>query len=271
MTIGQWLEKATNKLKDSGIESAFLDALILLEHITAQSRAQILSRPEAPISTIHIDKLNRLLEKRCLRQPIAYLTGSVEFYGRDFIIKPNVLVPRPESEAIIEQLKEISPQPNQHLIDVGTGSGILGITAALEYPEIKVELLDISQAALSVARANSRKHNVHLQLSEGNLLDSFEPAREPYFDIILANLPYVDKSWQRSPETNHEPEEALFADDGGLALIKKLILQAGKLLRPDGYLLLEADPRQFTDISNFAGKHQLKHYSQNGYCIVFKI
>ena len=132
-------------------------------------------------------------------------------------MSPQVLVPRPESEAIIELLKELGVSGK--LLDIGTGSGCLGITAKLEIPKLNVILSDIIQPALRVARQNAEKFQADVALIKSNLLRAV-PGK---FDIIIANLPYVDRSWQRSPETNHEPALALFAKDEGLALIYQLI------------------------------------------------
>lgn len=139
-------------------------------------------------------------------------------------------------------------QEKKRLVDVGTGSGCLGITAKLELPNLDVTLLDISKHALRVATINSEDLGAEVTLLQSNLLENypFSP------DIIIANLPYVDPTWKRSPETNYEPDTALFADNEGLALITKLIIEAKERLTRQGYIFLEADPRQHGNIIAFS-------------------
>ncbi|HMH70242.1 MAG TPA: HemK family protein methyltransferase, partial [Candidatus Saccharimonadales bacterium] len=178
-----------------------------------------------------------------------------EFYGRLFRVTPATLIPRPESETIITLLSEmisknssLLPTAPQQLVDVGTGSGCLGITAKLEIPELEVTLLDISRHALTVAEYNAKKLGATVAAHYSDLLSNY-PLRA---DFIVANLPYVDTTWLRSPETNYEPQTALFAAEGGLHLIKRLIGQAEAHLSPHGSLLLEADPRQHAEIVTIA-------------------
>jgi release factor glutamine methyltransferase len=175
-----------------------------------------------------------------------------------FKVTPSTLIPRPESETIITLLKELLPatasllqEAPKRLVDVGTGSGCLGITAKLELPELAVTLLDISNHALKVAEKNAFILQADVELRRSNLLADY-PFRP---DIILANLPYVDPEWERSPETNYEPELALFANDGGLHLIKTLIEEAAERTISGALLFLEADPRQHKTLISYAKNH----------------
>lgn len=266
LTIANWLAEANGQLKSANIPSSQLDSLILLEHVTGLDRAYILAHPEKPISSADQKELTQLVDQRVQRIPIAYLINKVEFYGREFEVNSHVLIPRPESEALIETLLQLDLPSQAQLVDVGTGSGILGLTAGLELPNLTVTLVDISKPALAVARSNAERHHLRVSVLEANLLD-FDHSP---FNVILANLPYVDRAWPRSAETDHEPSIALFADDSGLALIKQLITQSVTHLTDDGYLILEADPRQFRSIVTYAQSYHLNEHSRDGYCLALR-
>lgn len=257
MTIAEWVDQAAVALKNEGIDSAKLDAEIILAHTLRKSRTYLHAYRDTPVPTRELEIADARLQLRLDRTPIAYIIGHKEFYSRRFRVTPSTLIPRPESEMIIEILKETVPTLASHheqpirLVDVGTGSGILGITAKLEFPNLDVSLLDISKHALNVAKQNANDLHADITLIQSDLLTYY-----PYnAHLIIANLPYVDPSWERSPETDHEPVVALFAKDHGLALIKNLIEQAVTRLLPGGALVLEADPRQHTPIENFAKDH----------------
>jgi len=245
--INDWLRRATVQLVGVGISSAKLDAEIILAHTLRKNRTFLHAHNDIVMTERQLEIADARLSLRLDRTPIAYIIGHKEFYGRTFRVTPATLIPRPESETIITLLHELLPRNSsllrefpKKLADVGTGCGCLGITAKLEVPELDVTLLDISNHALKVAQANASSLGATVTLMRSDLLASY-----PFTpDIILANLPYVDPSWERSPETNYEPEVALFAADGGLHLIKKLIQQATSRLSKNGLLLLEADPRQ---------------------------
>lgn len=264
MNISTWLKNATEALKRSDISSSKLDAELILSNTLRKDRTFLHAHPDEEIDPRRVDIADARLRLRLDYTPLAYILGYRDFYGREFKVSPQVLVPRPESEVIIEILKEI--QASGKLLDVGTGSGCLGITAKLEIPELNVILSDISQQALRVASENAAKFNADVALIESDLLRSV-PGK---FDIITANLPYVDRSWQRSPETNHEPELALFADNGGLALIYQLIDQLPYHLSSGSLVLIEADLRQHGAIIAYAISRQLHHKLTRGLSIVLQ-
>lgn len=270
VTIHKWLEDASRRLKTAGIDSHSLDALILVEHLTGYNRAHILAHQELTLTPSQLEKANKCLDRRAKREPLAYILGNIEFYGRNFMVNKHVLVPRPESEAIIEILHSLPITPGQHLVDVGTGSGILGISAKLEFPTLDVTLSDVSRPALDVAAQNARILKAEVHSLHSNLLDAFLSTPQARFDIIVANLPYIDHSWPTSPELQHEPQDALFAEDNGLELIKRLIAQSSNILSSSGYLVLEADPSQFSEIITFSRGHDLTERTRNGYCLVLK-
>lgn len=262
-TIRIWLRDAAEELAMAGIPSALLDAEVILAHTVRKSRTYLHTHGEDEIDPRRLEIANARLDLRKDRVPVAYIIGHKEFYGRTFKVSPSVLIPRPESESIIDCLKQYWGEKPGKLIDVGTGSGCLGITAALEMP-LEVTLVDIGRHALNIAQDNARSLGVDVALQQSNLLED----ATGIFDVILANLPYVDKSWERSPETNHEPALALFADDRGLALITRLIDQTGLHLKNGGLLILEADPEQHDAIVSYAKNRGLSKTAIDGYCVV---
>lgn len=247
-TPTSWLAAASRQLAAVDIASARLDAEIILAHTLSRPRTWLHAHGDDEIDAREVEIADACFALRLEHVPIAYIIGHKDFYGRRFHVTPATLVPRPESETIITLLDQIIG-PNQHtLLDVGTGSGCLGITAKLEHPELNVTLSDVSQEALDIAKKNARS----LDASVGVIVSDLLTGAPGKFDIIIANLPYVDNEWETSPDIAHEPALALFAEDHGLALIKTLITQACAHLNSDGYLLLEADPCQHNDIISFA-------------------
>jgi release factor glutamine methyltransferase len=271
MNIRTWIDTSTKTLADAGIQTAKLDAELILCHTIRQPRTYLHAHDDEQIPSRQQEIADSRLTLRIDRVPLAYIIGHKEFYGRSFCVTPSVLIPRPESESIIEILKHILPDTQalpghtMRLIDIGTGSGCLGITAKLEFPELDVTLADISRHALTVAEKNAITLKAKVSVLKSDLLQQyvFSP------DIIIANLPYVAESWERSPETNHEPTLALFARGKGLQLIKKLIPQASDSLPNQGILLLEADPEQHDAITSYCKAYNLKSVSKNGYCLAF--
>lgn len=263
LAISIWLRDAAEELAMTGIPTALLDAEIILAHTLRKSRTYLHAHGEEQIEPRRLEIANARLDLRKDRVPVAYIIGHKEFYGRLFKVTPSVLIPRPESEAIIESLKELWGVKPGKLIDVGTGSGCLGITAKLELP-LEVTLTDINRHAINVAEDNANSLGAEVELKQSNLLEEITGI----YDVIVANLPYVDPGWERSPETNHEPKEALFADDNGMALIKRLITQTNQHLKHGGLLLLEADPEQHIALNDYAKNHGLVKTAINGYCLV---
>lgn len=271
MKIEQWLDEATHMLAAAGIESARLDAELILSHTIREPRTYLHAHGDEAIDDQHEDIAAARLELRLERTPVAYIIGHKEFYGRRFKTTPAALIPRPESETIIELLKDIIPKnlpllpEKMTLVDVGTGTGCLGITAKLEWPELNVTLIDNDIHALNLARENGALLQADVRYLKNDLLRSFGLP----IDIILANLPYVDREWDVSPDTQAEPQDALFAGDGGLALIKQLLEQATLQLKPGGHILIESDPRQEHKVIEFAKALGFKHLQTEGFITVF--
>jgi release factor glutamine methyltransferase len=279
-TINDWLASSTHELVKANIPTARLDAELLLCHMLGVDRAWLIAHGEDSLTMSALSQKGgvrrgglkeygeKLLLRRLKREPLAYLFGHKEFYGRDFIVSKDVLIPRPETESLIELAKKHALTGN--LLDVGTGSGAIGLTLSLELDAVALTLSDISPEALEVAKKNAKKLRVKtVEFIESDLMEHWSDANQ-VFDVIVANLPYVDMSWKRSPETRHEPSLALFADDGGLEFIKPLIAQAPALLTTGGTLLLEADPEQHPAIIGEASRCGFELSEQQDYGLLFR-
>lgn len=268
MTIDEWLKTASTELADAMIPSARLDAEIILAHTINKHRSWLHAHGDEELDPRRIDIANARVELRLERVPVAYIIGHKEFYGRRFFVTPDTLIPRPESEALVELAvlwHQNHPDARQ-LVDVGAGSGCLGITIGLERPTLKVTLADIDKKTLRVAEKNAEAHSLNVQLLESNLLDSY-----PFqADIVVANLPYVDRSWQTGEDIKHEPETAIYADDGGLKLIFELIEHAPRTVNTPSALILEADPEQHERIISFAQKRGFSHQKTIGYGLLLE-
>lgn len=209
----------------------------------------------------------------------AYNKGFQDFYGRDFLVTPDVLIPRPETEMLIDLVLNLTGKPilpgvkpskaklpqDLTIIDVGTGSGCVAITLKLELPEATIIATDISEKALQVAKENAKVLNTEIKFIQANLLDNIDTIP----NLIVANLPYVDKNWEwlDKESLSQEPSLALYADNHGLALIFQLIDQtASKHIK---HLILEADPCQHEQIINYAKKKGLAHRETRGFALYF--
>ena len=267
-TINAWLKSAIFELKSADVKSHQLDAELILASTLRKDRTYLYAHDDEVLPPRFLQIADARIALRKDRVPLAYILGVKDFYGRQFKITPSVLVPRPESEQFIETVKKLMPTNESlfdiplELVDIGTGSGVLGITAKLELPELNVTLLDIDRHALTIARENARNLEANVTIDSSDLLDNYYKTA----DFILANLPYVNKEWQNfsQPELNHEPEQALYATDNGLSLIKKLIIESKQKLASTGYLLLESDERQQSAIRRYAHENGFKHVLTNG-------
>lgn len=273
-TIDNWLKLAKNKLKEAQISSYSLDSELILCNILKVDRTTILAYPKRKLTKQNIFHANHFLKRRLQHEPLAYILGFKEFYGRNFKVNSSVLVPRPETEEIIEQLKNNLVNNNEALLDIGTGSGILAVTIAKEFQNknIKAYASDISKDALVVAKDNATMHNANISFIKSNLLENIEQNILNEVTILVTNLPYVNKNWinQKEPnELHYEPQIALYSKKEGLELIEKLLNTTNKIPNLK-YLILEADPEQFCKIEKIAQENNLKKMVQKNYTIVFK-
>lgn len=264
LTIKNWLTQATKQLSNSKIKTARLDSELILANVLQQKRTFLHAHGDNQLDTNSQKIADKLLARREKHEPLAYIFGYKEFYGRDFIVNPDVLIPRPESENIINQLKTVVNNTAKTTVyDVGTGSGCLGITAKLELPALDVTLFDISEKALKIAKQNAKELKADVKIIKNDLLTG----RKKTPEIIIANLPYVDKEWRSSPEIQFEPAKALFAPGDGTKFIKQLIAQADKL--KTNFLIIEADPRQHNTIKTFAAEHRFMDARTTDFVITF--
>jgi len=216
-----------------------VDCRILLQHVLGASHAQLIAHPERALDPAERSRFVALAARRRAGEPIAYIIGRREFYGRTFEVDRSVLIPRPETELLIELALARVPDEDGRILDLGTGSGCIAITLALERPRSTVYAVDASAAALQVARANVQRlgaANVHLL--EGSW---YAPVSGSTFDVIVSNPPYVaaDDPHLGQGDVRAEPRAALAAGARGLDAIRSIVTGAGAHLRPGGWLLLE--------------------------------
>jgi len=236
MTLKQALESARHILAASDIEEAALESELLLRQVLKIGRVQLYLELDNELTKKQEEGLRRLTQRRLKGEPNAYITGHREFYGHDFRVDGRVLIPRPESELLVDRVISLARGYHAPIIaDIGTGCGAIAISLALELPQAKVYASDISAAALEVARANCQKHGVadRVCLLQGDML---KPLPEPV-DLIVANLPYVRR--QEVNDNHFEPSLALNGGRYGTKQIGRLCLEARSRLRPGGGLLLE--------------------------------
>lgn len=242
-----WMDAAT-RLEDAGISDARFEAEVLLRHVSGCSRADLYAKLADPIEPEVVARLGSVLQRRIAREPLSYITGTREFYRLEFRVSPAVLVPRPESELLVETaLEHLRGQRARRarVVDVGTGSGALGISVGKHRRDIRLLLTDVSAEALAVARENARAliPRRRADFLRGDLLTAVNGP----LDCVLANLPYVpeDRLPELEPEVaEHEPRGALSPGTAGTELILRLVTQLGSRLAPRGIALIEIDPGQ---------------------------
>jgi release factor glutamine methyltransferase len=233
-----------NQFEQSGLDSPRLSAQVLLSRVLGISRLEMLLDARASVPMSAVAAMESLSRRRLHGEPVAYLVGIKEFYGIDFEVSPAVLIPRPETELFVDRLLASHDRSAEMtVLDLGTGSGVLAVTCAVYFPNALVTAVDISPAALEVARRNASRHNVQdrVLFVQGNLIDAVHVGS---FDVILANLPYVPESMRNSLSHEvvaHEPEVALFAGQDGLDLYRRLVAGLAGRAKPGTQLLCEID------------------------------
>jgi release factor glutamine methyltransferase len=240
-SLAESLESGTAMLAPSA--TARRDAELLLMHTLRLTKADLLTCPERELTERQSNHYQAAIARRALHEPIQHITGTQEFYGRSFIVNRLVLIPRPETEHLVEAALAIRPAPSRirplRILDIGTGSGILAITLALELPHATVTATDISAAALAVAQQNAQALGVVDRIRFA-VSDLFAALDGQCFDCIVSNPPYVSTSEALEPQVrDYEPATALFAGEDGLTIYRRLIPQAFSHLEPGGTLLLE--------------------------------
>jgi release factor glutamine methyltransferase len=248
MNVQHYLETSTAELREAGITSVRLDMLILLEDVLNIGRASILAHPEMALPDSKINVLNTYITQRKAHVPLAYIRGKAAFFGREFNVNEHVLVPRPETEGIIEILLKIPFTAPPRIADIGTGSGCVGITAGLEVPDSTVNIYDIDTEALAVARKNAQTYSVAVHATQQDLLtDTSEQ-----FDVVLANLPYVPKKYAINKAATFEPTIALFSGDDGLDHYRTFWKQIANMDSQPSHVIIEAFPEQHAALRQLA-------------------
>ncbi|MFH1207153.1 MAG: peptide chain release factor N(5)-glutamine methyltransferase [Patescibacteria group bacterium] len=268
MKIQQTLLSAITKLRKAKTDSAHLDAEVLLASVLKKDRMYLHSHPEKKVSASQQRRFSNLVNRRLNNHPIAYLTGQKEFYKLNFLVDSNVLIPRPDTEVLVEEALLISRRfihqdsqskisgsksqvqsPKFTIIDVGTGSGCIAITLAKYLPWIKLYMTDISAKALAMAKKNARLHKMAKKITfvKGDLLSPFQ--KKIQFDLVCANLPYLTTN--ETKNLPHEPKTALHGGKLGLELLDRLIQQLPGRLAPGGIALLEIAPSQVKAVDYF--------------------
>jgi len=236
---------------------SLLEAKVLLLRAARLSEEDFLAAPHAPLPAETEAFFLRLVEKRKGGAPLSYLTGSREFWSIPLRVSPSVLIPRPETEVLVEKVLELASRERETILDIGTGSGNIAIALAKELPRARILASDISLRALAVARRNALLHRVRrVEFVRSNLFSAFRGSGLR-FDFIVSNPPYVSKrDWQTLPAEvrDFEPRRALLAGESGLEVIRRLVGRAGRFLRPGGYLIFEIGDGQRDDVLGLFGK-----------------
>ncbi|HEV2463695.1 MAG TPA: peptide chain release factor N(5)-glutamine methyltransferase [Acidobacteriaceae bacterium] len=230
------------------------DAELLLRYATGRDKAFIITHPDAELTKEQQATYEEWLTRRERHEPIQYITGEQEFYGLAMRVTPAVLIPRPETEHLVEAaFARAARDSATRIADVGTGSGAIAITLAHKLPQAQVAALDSSQAALAVARGNAERHKVadRVRFMKSDLLRAVAKER---FDMIVSNPPYVPEGEELEPQVrDYEPQAALFAGPTGLEVYQRLVPQAREILLPQGWLLLEIGHGQFDALAVLLG------------------
>ena len=242
-TILELLTWAAGYFQDKGVSEPRASGEVLLAHALALSRLDLYLRYDQPLSPEELARFKALVVRRRAGEPVAYITGHKEFWSLDFKVTPAVLIPRPETETLVEAVLQVfKPENEDWAIEVGVGSGALIIALARELPQSRWVGVDISGAALEVARENAERHGVASRIIflQADLLTAFKSG--PIFALVAANLPYVPRPvWEHLPQDikEFEPQEALLGGEEGLDLIWPLVKAAAGVLQPRGWLALE--------------------------------
>jgi release factor glutamine methyltransferase len=238
-TAGEMVRMARGFLERKGVDAARLEAELLVAHALGLDRLKLFLQLDRPVNGSEVDRARDLLVRRGRREPTAYIVGSREFYGRPFQVGPGVLIPRPETELLVDRAREIAPR---RIADLGTGSGCIAVTLALEIEGAEVTAVERSAEALACARANAEALGAKIRFEEGDFLEVLDRGGDR-FDLLVCNPPYVDPKDRATlaPEVlEHEPAAALFAPEGDPDYwVRTLIERSPAWLAPKGALLVE--------------------------------
>ncbi len=266
MTVLEVLHATTGYFKKHNVENPRLSAEHLLAHVLRRKRIELYLEFERDLTESELAPLRDLVKRRGEGEPLQHLLGTVEFCGHVFLCDKRAMVPRPETEELVEFLESEIRNPKSEIADIGTGSGVIALSLAIKFPEAKILAADISDDALALARENAAKLSLQdrVRFVKSNLLENVEGG----FDLIVANLPYISTEDRHTlaREVLHDPAVALFASTRGDKLVRELIAQAPSRLRPGGMLALEIGIGQSEALfSALAEKNYRDIYSKNDY------
>ncbi len=229
------------------------EMIICLEYLLDKKRAEILLNPKEEIDDLTLDKILKIIEKRRQSYPLQYLIGRWSFYDFEVFVEPGVLIPRPETELLVEEAIN-SIEDGAKVLELGSGTGIISIALA-KHKKAQVVAVDISEEAIKLAKKNAIYNNVNIDFRLGNLFDPI--ASDERFDLIISNPPYIreDEKSKLAKELNFEPDQALFSGEDGLDLIKEIIKESPKYLKNKGIVLLEFGYDQANAINDLFKEH----------------
>ncbi len=264
VTVRELIQSAATKLAQAGCDAAKLDAELLLMFVWSIARTDLIIRAHDPVPEAIQESFYTLIQRRAQREPLAYIIGEKEFWSRSFQVTPDVLVPRPETEHLIEAVLEYFPDQkgHYHFCDIGTGSGIIGITLACEYPNAHIIATDISEPALKVSETNAIKHCVENRITfkQGDMLEPLEKT-EIAFNAIISNPPYVAEHEMEAleEELSHEPRNALTDESDGLTFLTDILTGGPSYLQTGGFIMLETGPCGLPDTPNTLNFERIIH------------
>ena len=262
-TVLDLVEWTENYFRESGITTPRLDAEVLLGFVLQKSRLQLYLSFEMPVFPDHLSVFRQLVQRRKEHTPVSYLTNHREFMSIDFYVDSRVLIPRPETEILVEYvLDRTSTHDPISLVDIGTGSGAIAVSLAFNRPEWYIVATDISIDALAVAETNATRHQTQIEFRSGDMLSTLESVDDK-FDWIVSNPPYISSQDYKilPPDVrNFEPKLALASPPDGLQLIRILIESASNYLKPNGRLAIEIGKGQRLDVEDFV--HRSKKYQK---------
>lgn len=258
-SISELLTTADQKLAKAGVDTPGLDAEILLARILGQSRTHLHTWPEKMVHPDIARTFEDWVHRRSKKEPVAYILGDQEFYGHLFEVNPAVLIPRPETEHLVEKALEWVRERNilaPRILDLCTGSGCVGLTLALELPHAALTLTDLSASALEVATANRSRHSLdaRVEILHGDLFDPIAP--DTTFDVVVANPPYVEESFKPHMQQDvfqFEPHLALFSGADGLDLVRTMVKKAPAFLAPTALFAFEVGAGQMPQVLSLFG------------------
>jgi release factor glutamine methyltransferase len=255
-TVRSLLAWGRDWLTRKGVDNPRLDAELLVAHALGCDRIRLYTEFDKPVAAEELSRARPLFERRGQREPVAYILGVKEFYGRAFRVGPGVFIPRPETELLVQLAIAGLPDGPVRVLDLCAGCGAVGVTVAAEREDAQVDVVDISEAAVAAARENAEALAPRrVQVLRGDLFAAL-PEHRPY-DAVLANPPYVGthEAGRLAPDiVRHEPHEALFAGEQGLSVVRRIVADASRWLVPGGFFGTEIDPGQAAVVLALCGE-----------------